>query len=204
MKEDYIEKRDKDAERRFNSPDIQVRADGDNNIIEGIAAVVDSDADLGWFTERIAPGAFDPVMKDDVVALFNHDTNLPLARTSAEGSGKLELFLNKRGDLGYRMKAPNTTLGRDMIENIRSGLISKSSFAFTVSEESWETNRDKDIPDVRTILKFKRLFDVSMVTNPAYNSTSVAVRHMEEHQKPNEEYLADKYAMDKDLRELDL
>ena len=56
---DYIEQRDKEAERRFTSPDIQVRESGDNNVIEGIAAVVNAETDLGMFTERIAPGAFD-------------------------------------------------------------------------------------------------------------------------------------------------
>lgn len=201
---DYIEKRDKDAERRFTSPDIQIREEGDSKIIEGIAAVVESETDLGWFTERIAKGAFDDVMNDDVVALFNHDPNFPLARTTATGTGKLDLFLNKRGDLGYRFTAPNTTVGADALENIRSGLVTKSSFAFTIAEETWETNADKDVPDVRTITKVKRLYDVAPVTYPAYKDTSVAARHMEEHKKPNKDYLADKYAMDKDLRELDL
>lgn len=203
MNEDYIEKRDKEAERRFTSPDIQVRAEGDENVIEGIAAVVDSDTDLGWYTERIAPGAFDDVLRDDVVALFNHDPNFPLARTGAEGAN-LELFLNKRGDLGYRFKAPNTTVGADMMENIRNGIIAKSSFAFTIEDEEWTYNRNKGEQDVRTITKLKRLYDVSPVTYPAYNSTSVAARSWENTVKPNKnDYLADLAEMDKDLRNLD-
>ena len=143
MKEDYILKRGDNAERRFTSPDIQVRADGDSNIIEGIAAVVDSVTDIGPFMEKIAPGAFDDVMRDDVVALFNHDPNFPLARTTAS-EGKLDLFLNKRGDLGYRFAAPNTSVGRDMIENIRTGVIAKSSFAFTIDKDKWEVVMDND------------------------------------------------------------
>lgn len=203
QKEDYIKKHDECAERRFTSPDIQVRMDGDSNVIEGIAAVVDSSTDLGWYTERIAPGAFDDVMKDDVVALFNHDPNLPLARTTANEEGKLELFLNRRGDLGYRFQAPNTSIGRDMIENIRTGVIAKSSFAFTIETEEWTNNRDENIPDVRTITKLKRLYDVAPVTYPAYNDTSVSARSFERSKEPSKEYLADKYAMDKDLRELE-
>lgn len=201
---DYIEQRDEKAERRFTSPDIQVREAGDNNVIEGIAAVVDSDTDLGFYTERIAPGAFDDVMKDDVVALFNHDPNFPLARTTASDSGKLELFLNKRGDLGYRFSAPNTTIGRDMIENIRTGVIAKSSFAFTIEKDEWTSSRDDGKPDVRTITKLKRLYDVAPVTYPAYNSTSVAARSWEKAQEPKQDYLADKVARDKDLRKLDI
>jgi HK97 family phage prohead protease len=200
---DYIEQRDENAERRFTSPDIQVREAGDNNVIEGIAAVVNSDTDLGFYTERIAPGAFDDVMKDDVVALFNHDPNFPLARTTANDSGKLDLFLNKRGDLGYRFTAPNTSIGRDMIENIRTGVIAKSSFAFTIEKDEWSSTRDDGTPDVRTITKLKRLYDVAPVTYPAYNTTSVAARSWENIQKPNKEYLADKIARDKDLRQLD-
>lgn len=201
---DYIEQRDKEAERRFTSPDIQVREAGEGNVIEGIAAVVNSDTDLGLFTERIAPGAFDDVLQDDVVALFNHDPNFPLARTTANDSGKLELFLNKRGDLGYRFTAPNTSIGRDMIENIRTGVIAKSSFAFTIDKEEWSSTRDDGNPDVRTITKIKRLYDVAPVTYPAYNSTSVAARSWEKAQQPNKDYLADKIARDKDLRQLDI
>jgi len=201
---DYIEQRDKDAERRFTSPDIQVREAGDGNVIEGIAAVVDSDTDLGFYTERIAPGAFDDVMNDDVVALFNHDPNFPLARTTANEGGKLELFLNKRGDLGYRFSAPNTSVGRDMIENIRTGVIAKSSFAFTIEKDEWSSTRSDKEPNIRTITKLKRLYDVSPVTYPAYNTTSVAARSWESAKAPSKEYLADKIARDKDLRQLDI
>ena len=200
---DYIEQRDSEAERRFTSPDIQVRKDGDSNVIEGIAAVVNSDTDMGYYTERIAPGAFDDVMKDDVVALFNHDPNFPLARTTATGEGNLELFLNKRGDLGYRFQTPNTSVGRDMIENIRTGIIAKSSFAFTIESQEWSSTRSDKEPNIRTITKMKRLYDVSPVTYPAYNTTSVAARSWEKAKEPNNEYIADKIAMDKDLRQLD-
>lgn len=205
MREDYIEKRDKNAERRFTSPDIQIRDDGDISVVEGIAAVVDSVTDIGGrFMEKIARGAFDDVMEDDVVALFNHDPNLPLARTTATGSGHLKLFLNKRGDLAYSFEPPNTTAGRDAKENIRTKIISKSSFAFTIAKDEWETNRAGNEPDIRTILKFKRLYDISPVTYPAYNDTSVGARSLEEYQKPDEDYLKDKVARDKYFREIDL
>lgn len=207
---DYIEDRKDNTERRFTSPDIQVRNDGDSSsIIEGIAAVVNSPADIGWYEERIAPGAFDNVMKGDTVALFNHDPNLPLARTTAKGEGNLELFLNSRGDLGYRFKTPNTSVGRDLAENIRTGIIAKSSFAFTIEKDEWEEARDGK-PTIRTITKFKSLPDISPVTYPAYNQTSVesksdvAVRSWERSREPNKDYLKDKVARDKYFRGLDL
>lgn len=199
---DYIQKRDEKAERRYISPQIEVRSEADGQTIEGIAAVVNSDTDLGWYTERIAPGAFDNVLKDDVAALFNHDPNFPLARTTAKDEGKLELFITKEGHLGYRYKSPNTSIGKDLAENIRTGIVQKSSFAFTIEEEEWKQHNDRNVPDVRTIKKIKRLYDVSPVTYPAYNDTSVAARSLEMFHKPGEEYITDQLDRDKDLREL--
>ena len=185
-KKDYIQHIE-GAERRYINPSMQVRADGDDDTVEGVAAVVGSTTDLGWFEERIDKGAFDDVLKDDTVALFNHDPNLPLARSSAEGDGKLELYLTKEGHLGYRYKTPNTSVGRDLSENIKNGVIKHSSFAFTIGEESWEfasdeNGRDKDL---RTIKKIDRLYDVSPVTYPAYADTSVAARSKESIEEPN-------------------
>lgn len=197
---DYIQKRDDSAERRYITPNIEVRAEGDENIIEGVAAVVNRETDLGWFTERIEPGAFDSVMEDDVVALFNHDPNYPLARTSA---GNLELFLNDNGDLGYRFKVPNTTVGRDLAENIRSGVVSKSSFAFTIEEDEWEYKRGSGAGDLRKIKKLKRLYDVSPVTYPAYNDTSVAARSLENVKKPNEEFRKAKAEWEIDIMKIE-
>jgi len=128
-----------DKERRYITPHMEIREEEDGSrMVEGVAAVVNSTTDLGWFEERIDKGAFDDVLNDDVVALFNHDANLPLARTTATGEGKLELFLNDKGDLGYRFKTPNTQLGKDLAENIRSGIVKQSSVAFTIEEESWK------------------------------------------------------------------
>jgi uncharacterized protein len=177
MKKDYIIEK-QDGERRFFSSEIRAAEEG---VIEGIAAVVNNQSDLGWYEERIDRGAFDDVLTDDVVALFNHDANLPLARTTAEGDGKLDIFLTKEGHLGYRFKMPNTQMGKDLAENIRSGIVKQSSFAFTIAEDSWEfaSSNEKLDKDVRTIKKVKRLYDVSPVTYPAYADTSVGARSAE-------------------------
>ncbi|MGH1436566.1 MAG: HK97 family phage prohead protease [Lewinella sp.] len=201
---DYIQKRDDKAERRYISPQIEIREEGDNRTIEGIAAVVNKETDLGWFTERIAPGAFDDVMGDDVVALFNHDPNFPLARTTANGEGSLELFLNENGDLGYRFQVPNTSIGRDLQENIRNGIISKSSFAFTISEEDWVYTDSNEVPDRREIKKVKRLYDVAPVTYPAYNDTSVAARSMAHAKQPEKDLAKDLASRDSTKRKLNL
>jgi HK97 family phage prohead protease len=201
---DYIDKKSEAAERRYISPQIEIRSDDTGQTIEGIAAVVNSETDLGWFNERIAPGAFDNVLGGDTVALFNHDANFPLARTTAAEGGKLDLFITDKGDLGYRFKVPNTSMGRDLAENIRTGVISKSSFAFTIEEDEWDYKRGQDANDVRTIKKIKRLYDVSPVTNPAYNDTSVAARSLERAKQPEKELAEDTASRDKDLRNLNI
>jgi hypothetical protein len=73
---------------------------------------------------------------------------------------------------------PNTSTARDLMELLKNGTISQSSFAFTVEEDSWEV---KDGMNIRTIDKVSQLYDVSSVTYPAYNqaSSAVALRSLE-------------------------
>jgi len=99
-----------------------------------------------------------------------------LART-VNGKGTAELFITASGDLGYRYETPNTTVGKDLAENIRLGNVTQSSFAFTIAEEEWVMGRDNE-PDVRVIKKVERLYDVSPVTYPAYQDTSVGERSL--------------------------
>jgi HK97 family phage prohead protease len=132
-------------------------------VISGYAAQFNIEADLGWFIETIAPGAFDNVMKDDVIACFNHDDDQILARTS---SGTLQLSTDKQG-LFYAFDVPNLTYAQDLAENIRLKNITQSSFCFEVESEEWVYDY-KDGKDLRKITKIKRLYDVSPVVWPAY------------------------------------
>lgn len=184
-------------ERRYGDIELRKKEDGsESRIIRGYAAVYNKDSqNFGPFIERIAPGAFEDNMKDDVVALFNHDPNLPLARS---GAG-LTLGSDDTG-LYYEFSAPNTTVGNDLLANVRSGVIKQSSFAFTVKEEKWE-DRGRGNPALRTITKVERLYDVSPVTYPAYPDTTVAARSLE---KVTKTYLSDLKEMDADLMKRDL
>ena len=150
-------------------------AQEESRMISGYAAVFDSDSeDLGGFTERIERGAFAEAIKvSDVRALFNHDNNMILARTA---SGTLRIYEDERG-LKYEFEAPNTNVGNDVLEMIKRGDISQSSFGFTVEQDSWAK---RDGTTYRTIKKVKQLYDVSPVTFPAYPEASVAVRKLEE------------------------
>lgn len=185
-KNDYIEKIE-DAERRFFHHPVEYREDEEGKV-EGIASRVNEWYDLGYFEERVAKGAFDNVLNDDVRALFNHDPNLVLARTKSK---TLELFTDKDGNLVYRYKTPDRSYAKDLEDAIKSGDVDQSSFAFRVKEEKWEWKDDNEDlkKDRRTILKFEKLYDVSPVTYPASPSTKVAARSIDNHDKEKKEAL---------------
>jgi HK97 family phage prohead protease len=175
------QKKNNTVEKR-HFPVIEMRADMESRKIVGYAAMYDTYSEEMWgFREKIAPGAFDDVLGDDVRALFNHDPNYVLARTK---SGTLRLSTDDRG-LKYEFEAPNTQAGNDLLEMVSRGDVDQSSFAFSVQEESWE-----ELPDgnyERTIVKAKRLYDVSPVTYPAYPDTSVAKRSLEQFKQGKED-----------------
>ena len=149
---------------------VEQREDG-KKLIRGHAAVFNSETDLGWFRERIAPGAFsESIGKDDVRALFNHDENFILGRNKA---GTLTMREDERG-LYVEIDPPDTQVGRDLVTSIDRGDISQMSFGFQTIKDSWETEENA-AKDLRTLEKVK-LWDVSPVTFPAYQETDVAVR----------------------------
>lgn len=164
-----------ELERRVVTMPIESRlADGAEPTLEGYAAVFNNVTEIaGLFREQIAPGAFaDAVGRDDVRALFNHDANFVLGRTTA---GTLRLSEDATG-LRYSVTPPSTTWANDLMVSVKRGDISQSSFAFTVNDDAWEYPKG-EMP-VRTI-RSATLFDVSPVTYPAYASTTVSARSKE-------------------------
>jgi HK97 family phage prohead protease len=139
--------------------------------VGGYAAKFDSVYALGWFDEVVRKGAFDGAEMSDVVALLNHDDNIVLGRTSA---GTVLLEVDEVG-LKYTIDLPDSPNGRNAYEAIRRGDIKESSWAFTVESQTW-TERGRNEPDLREIVKIKRVYDVSPVTYPANPDTSVAER----------------------------
>lgn len=137
------------------------------------------------FYEVLEAGAFDGVLKDDVRALFNHDSSAILAR-SKNGAGSLEIGVDAIG-LWYRFEAPDTQVGRDLVTSLKRGDVDQSSFSFTVDKDgqAWSETKDGDGPTVfvRTISKVSALYDVSPVTYPAYLDATVALRSLEEFRK---------------------
>ncbi len=174
------------VERRFvDATEIEVEErSGSNPKIRGRAIVYNSPSrDLGGFREVIEPGAFDHIIARqrpaaDVVALFNHDASALLARTSA---GTLKLWSDDRGVMYEIDPLPKTQLAQDLVEHIRLRNVSGSSFAFTVAADGERYETDEDGNTTRYISRASGLFDVSPVTQPAYESSAVSVRSFEEY-----------------------
>ena len=166
----------KDIERRtMIVADAELRvAEGEQCKLTGYAAKYGKQTDLGFFKEKIAAGAFDEALKSsDARALKNHDPNLLLGR---ESSGTLRLKSNSVG-LQFEVDMPDTTAGRDTVEEIRRGDLNGCSFAFTVAEDEWKHTEGET--SERTIVRIGKLYDVGPVTFPAYEDTSVSVRALE-------------------------
>lgn len=157
------------TERRRLGDVVEARAaeGGSGRTIVGYAAVFNSTTDIGFFRERIAPGAFSAaIARDDVRALVNHSDSRVLGRNK---SGTLRLFEDERG-LRYEIDAPDTQEARDLLVLMDRGDINQSSFAFVATSETWDETGDKPLRTVNEV----RLYDVSVVTYPAYEDTEAA------------------------------
>jgi len=157
---------------------IELRSDGKRLI--GYAAIFNSPSlDLGGFVETIAPGAFKRSLSEspDVIALWDHDSRSVLGRTT---SGTLRLSEDTRG-LRFEIEAPNTTVGRDVLEMVGRGDVTGASFAFSVKEHRWQ-ERGEDLP-IRELIDVD-LTDVTITPNPAYPDTEVARRSLDGLHKP--------------------
>ncbi|MZR14233.1 HK97 family phage prohead protease [Maritimibacter sp. DP07] len=168
-----------DFEIRAGVPvEIREADDGGAIKVEGYAAVFGEEADIGgFFREVIQPGAFDGALSEsDVPFLINHD-GLPLART---GSGTLDLSIDERGLKIATELDPDDPDVQSIVGKMRRGDLDKMSFAFTVARQEWDETGETPL---RKILEFDRIFDVSIVTEPAYKGTEIGLRSLEAHRK---------------------
>lgn len=129
------------------------------------------------FEEVIEQGALEGVIaRSNIFALLDHDQSRGILARSKYGVGTLQLTVDDKG-LRYEFEAPRTALGDELLEYLRRGEITESSFCFTVESETWEKKSDDTWK--RTIHKFDELFDVSPVYDAAYSKTSVNLRGKE-------------------------
>ncbi|MEM9523637.1 MAG: HK97 family phage prohead protease [Pseudomonadota bacterium] len=167
-------KPDENREVRSGTP-AEVRAEGEDEIrVQGYAAVFDAPTEIGdYFVELIAPGAFTESLarSDDVPFLINH-RDLPLART---GSGTLRLVEDERGLRVETELDPSDPDVMRIVPKMKRGDLSKMSFAFRAVREEWDESGDMP----RRTIHEAELFDVSIVTDPAYQATEIGLRSLE-------------------------
>lgn len=151
----------------------EIRADETGINVEGYAAVFGEETNIGgMFREVIEKGAFsEAIGRDDVVFLINHE-GLPLARTR---SGTLKLYEDDRGLRIETSLDPEDPDVKSIAGKMRRGDLDKMSFAFFPDVQEWDDTGD--IP-LRTI-KRASLYDVSVVTTPAYQGTEIALRSLQ-------------------------
>lgn len=164
-------------ELRTTQTKVEVRSDEENSrTIEGYALKFNKRSKPlmgGYFVETLDSRCLDDTDMSNVVATFNHDESKLLGRSG------VNLTLAK-DDVGLRFKIdlPNTTLGNDILEEVRMGILSQCSFAFTLPDDDadvWTRSNEEGVDYKRTILAIDKLYDVSVVTTPAYEDTNVSV-----------------------------
>lgn len=153
---------------------VETRSADDRMTVAGYAAVFGDTADIGaYFKEVIAPGAFTKtIQNNDIRAYYSHDRGRVLGRQSA---GTLRLREDERG-LAVEIDLPDTSDGRDVRTLIERGDVSGMSFSFRAIREEWnEATR----PPTRTLYEVE-VYEVSVVAEPAYGGTSVALRSLDD------------------------
>lgn len=155
----------------------EIRAiEPESRTVSGYAIVFNTESTgISGFTEVISPTALDGVLeRSDVLCLLNHNEDKGVLARSNKGTGSLTLEIDERG-LKYSFDAPNTALGDELLEGLKRGDITTSSFAFTVADGGDAWTKREDGTYLRTINSFDMIFDVSPVYRAAYDATSVKV-----------------------------
>lgn len=161
--------------------DFQIRAEKDEkrgNIIIGRPIVYGSKTDIGgMFEEVIEKGALKKTNLEDVRFLVNHDqSKIPLARSRRNSKNStMQLSVDDEGmEIKVELDVENNTEARNLYSAIERGDITGMSFMFGINDEKWE-GLDTDYP-TRHILSISTVVEVSAVTFPAYEATSISAR----------------------------
>lgn len=163
--------------RMFN---FEVRAsqnDEHGHFLEGMPIVYDVWTDMGWYDEIIDRGALDNTDLKDVRFLVNHNTDMiPLARSRNNNENStMQLSVGNEGmKIRVDLDVDNNTDARALYSAVERGDIDGMSFMFIVDADAWE-DEDSDHPK-RHIRSFSKIFEVSAVTFPAYEQTSISTR----------------------------
>ena len=163
---------------------FEVRAAQDEehgHYLEGRPIVYDSRTNLGWYDEIIERGALDKTDLKDVRFLVNHNTDMiPLARSRNNTvNSTMQMEIDENGmKIRVDLDIENNTEAKSLYSAVERGDIDGLSFMFTVDGDKWE-DIESDHP-TRTILDISKVFEVSAVTFPAYEATSIQARGLSE------------------------
>ena len=166
-----------------------IRMDGgtstEGRVIEGYAIVFNAPSNVlcegyGSFIETIDRGALteEKLRQWDIRALLEHNAERLLARWR-QGVGTLQLSIDATG-LRYRFQAPDTVDGNTAVELIRRGDIIGSSFAYLADERSVKWGKAEDGTPTRLVTDITYMEDISVVSRPAYDQTSVTCRFLQQ------------------------
>ena len=160
--------------------DFEVRAKRDEQhgtYLEGTPIVYDAWTNLGWYDEQIQRGALDETDLTDVRFLINHNTDMiPLARSRNNNSNStMQMTVEEDGlHIRVNLDIENNSEARSLYSAVDRGDIDGMSFMFVVDGEKWE-EEESEHPK-RTITDIEKVFEVSAVTFPAYEQTSISAR----------------------------
>ena len=155
--------------------------DEHGHFLAGQPIVYNSKTDMGWYSEIIEAGALDNTDLKDIPLLVNHDDDMiPVARSRNNNENSTMQFVVTDSGMEIRadLDTENNMDSRALYSAAKRKDISGMSFAFTVDEDRWE-DVDTDHP-TRHILSIKKIFEVSAVTFPAYEATSLEARSANE------------------------
>lgn len=192
-----MEKRKKYQVRNFRSLDLNANDEAAEKIISGYFIVFNSETELyeGCF-EEIAPESFDNVDLSDVRALIDHETSKVLGRTK---SGTLTLSVDTKGVYGEIKVNENDTEAMNLYSRVQRGDVDQCSFGFNILDEAMET---RDDGSYKFTIKAIELFEVSVVTFPAYADTAVEARSKQIENMEKRELLARKSKLEEKLNGL--
>ena len=168
---------DKKEIRAFN---FEVKANENEehgHFLSGRPIVYDARTDLGWYDEIIERGALDSADLKDVRFLINHNTDMiPLARSRNNNENStMQMSIDEQGmEIRVDLDTENNAEAKSLYSAVERGDLDGMSFMFTVDGDRWD-DIESEHP-TRTITKLSKVFEVSAVTFPAYEQTSISAR----------------------------
>lgn len=185
--------------RLYNFEMRAERSEEHGTFVSGRPIVFNADTDLGYYTERISEHALDNTDLRDVRFLVNHNTNMiPLARSrNNNANSTMQMSIDENGmNIRVDLDTEGNPEAKSLYSAIKRGDVSGMSFMFTVDEEEW-TDLESENP-TRTITSIGKVFEVSAVTFPAYEQTSIEAASRDEALENARHLLESKKAEERD------